>query len=51
MNKTIMLGKYTITVYEYNTVIIGSGAAGLAAANELRKNGKRSFCKIGRAHV
>ena len=46
MNSKIKLGKYTITVHTYNTVIIGSGAAGLAAANELSKSGKGSFCIV-----
>ncbi len=46
MNDAIRIGKYTVAVYRYNTVIIGSGAAGLAAANELKRGGHASFCLV-----
>jgi len=46
MNETMNIGKYSISVHRYNTVIVGSGAAGLAAANELARSGKASFCII-----
>jgi len=46
MNDTIKIGKYTVAVYRYNTVIVGSGAAGLAAANELSRGGHASFCLV-----
>ena len=41
----IKIGRYSLAVHHYNTVIIGSGAAGLAAACELSKNGA-SFCVV-----
>lgn len=45
MKDMIKTGKYSIAVFHYDTVIVGSGAAGLAAANELSKKSE-SFCMI-----
>ena len=45
MEETIKIGKYAVAVHRYDTVVVGSGAAGLAAANELVKAGK-SFCLV-----
>lgn len=45
MKNKVTIGKYALTVHHYNTVIIGSGAAGLAAAYELSK-GDTSFCVV-----
>lgn len=45
MENKIVIGKYALAVHHYNTVIIGSGAAGLAAAYELSK-GDTSFCVV-----
>lgn len=39
------INNYSVSLYSYDTVIIGSGAAGLATAYELDKNGI-SFCLI-----
>ena len=46
MCETIEHGKYSVAVQRYNTLIIGSGAAGFAAANELSRIGSNSFCII-----
>ena len=46
MDEKIKIGKYSVSVYRYDTVIVGSGASGLAAANELARGGDSSFCLI-----
>ncbi len=45
MKNNLKIGKYSVSVHHCNTVIIGSGAAGLAAAYELSKSGT-SFCLV-----
>ncbi len=46
MDEIINIGKYSVKINRCNTVIIGSGAAGLAAANELSRNGRDNFCIV-----
>lgn len=37
---------YTTEVFRYDTVVVGSGAAGFAAVNELHRAGRTSFCLV-----
>ncbi len=46
MNGIIKIGRYNIAVHHFNTVIMGSGAAGLAAADALYRGGHQSFCLL-----
>ncbi len=41
----INIGEYRVTVRAYDTVIVGSGAAGLSAANNMHKSGG-NFCLV-----
>ena len=46
MDETIKIGQYNVTIHRFNTVIVGSGAAGLAAADALSRGGHGSFCLV-----
>ncbi len=43
---TVEIGSYTVTAYTCNTVIVGSGCAGLAAANRLHHYGQRDIALV-----
>lgn len=42
----ISIGDYEIPVYSYNTIVVGSGAAGLSAADKLYNFGQRDIALV-----
>lgn len=46
MSETIQIGQFKITVHRYDSVVVGSGAAGFAAAYELMEAGSGSLCMV-----
>ena len=42
----ISIGDYEIPVYSYNTIIVGSGAAGLSAADKLYNFGQKDIAVV-----